>query len=102
MLSIMNCCRLRCPRVFMWYGQVTMPMLVVPLVRGMNQNQPWANQKMVMLPSSAPSRRCAPSKCAYTAELLWRGLRCLILKRLARKVSRPEASITKRARHCIS
>ncbi len=32
-----------------------MPTLVVSFVIGMNQNQPWSNQKIVMLPSSWPA-----------------------------------------------
>src|SRR3990167_1278321 len=79
-----------------------MPTLVVSLVMGMNQNQPCSNQKMVMLPSAEPSLRLAWLKWPYTAELLCLGLRCLILKRLARKVSRPEASTTKRGCHSTS
>src|SRR5713101_4664565 len=49
-----------------------------------------------MLPSSRPGRRTAPLKWPNTAELLCTGLRLFMLKRLARKVSRPEASTTKR------
>ena len=73
-----------------------MPTLVMPSGSGMNQNQPWSNQKMVMLPAVWPLLRWAPAKCPYTARLLCLGFLCLIWKRLDRKVSRPEASITKR------
>src|SRR2546430_475716 len=45
--------------------------------------------------------RTAPLKWPNTAELLCTGLRLFMLKRLARKVSRPEASTTKRvSQHC--
>jgi len=53
---------LRSPRVFMKYGQVTMPTLVTSSFIGMNQNQPCSNQKMVMLPAAWPSLRSAPEK----------------------------------------
>ncbi len=73
-------------------------MLVVPSASGMYQNQPCANQKIVMLPSSLPGRRSAFVKWPNSAELLCFGFFCLALNLFDRKVSRPEASITKRAR----
>jgi hypothetical protein len=67
-------------------------MLVVPSASGMNQNQPWSNHRIVMLPSSLPSRRFAPVKWPYSAELLCCAFFCLHLKWFASSVSRPVAS----------
>ena len=69
-------------------------MLVTPPVSGMNQNQPWSNQKIEIWPSVLPGSRVAPSKWPKIAALLCSRMRCLVPKRLARKVSRPEASTT--------
>jgi hypothetical protein len=61
----------------------------MPSFSGMNQNQPWSNQKMMMLPSSLPQSRTAFAKWPNMAELLCAGLRRLIFILLAMKVSRP-------------
>ena len=37
-------------------------MLVASPGSGMNQNQPWSNQKIEMLPSLRPGSRVAPEK----------------------------------------
>jgi hypothetical protein len=42
-------------------------MLVASPVSGMNQNQPWSNQKMVMLPAFLPSSRSALRKWPNSA-----------------------------------
>jgi hypothetical protein len=74
-------------------------MLVAPSASGISQNQPWSNQKMLMSPSLRPDRRRTPEKWPKRAALAWRGLRCLVPCKSARKVSRPDASTTKRARY---
>jgi len=67
-------------------------MLVMPLCSGMNQNQPWSNQEMLICPSALPGSRRAPVKCAKTAALLCLRLRCLMPSWPASSVSRPDAS----------
>jgi hypothetical protein len=64
----------------------------------MNQNQPCGNQQMLMLPSFLPSSRSAFVKWPKTAVLLWSGFFSLQRNLLAKSVSRPVASTTKRAR----
>ncbi len=56
-------------RDFMNSGGHTAPTLVVPSASGMNQNQPWSNQKMLMFPAALPGKRRAPVKCPKTEAL---------------------------------